>query len=819
MYPMMTRVRRIHSIHACAVYLALVFATALGIAGTLGLGLSGCIGDSANTATSDTTAADTTTVDIGVRLHLSAEDERAMSLTHGMAQSTTGPMSLIPSANITSGPGFGHVERILIDVRFADNDEPFLLDFDLIQISPNEWEGQIPFLPSDTQLRFIGRAYNSLAEEIFAGETMTSLTTDNVAIVIPLAPVQDGQNFDLPRMRRIAYPAHVVSGQEVLIHFTFEANPGDTIRCDIGGHGAPFMPRIGSLTLEHSVADFIAVFTVPEVETATDFEYVVSIYTMGPPPAIEIDTNLIISVIPPSESAPGVLDTELSVLFRPVVLALVANGTATPGAVELFADIYDDSLPSEVAYQWSFTPTGDSPDASFSDNGQTDPTLLEGYTVDHQGIITFQITDADGGTTTVSYELAPNQFTDIVDHEGVDAFSAISAGVDHTCVLTGGGAIRCWGSNSYGQLGYSNTVDIGDDPSRLPYVAGDVPLLSHEVAVQVVTGFSHTCALLDSGDVRCWGRNDFGQLGYNRTDSLGDDESVTSFGYVSLGARATQIAAGDSHHTCAILEDESLRCWGYNEYGQLGYGHTDNVGDNEFVFSAGSLALDGPVKDVAVGAYHTCAVLGTGAMRCWGRNHYGQLGYGNSISIGDNETLAGLTDISLPGPVREMGLGTYHTCALLHDGNMRCWGKQSYGAPGYGISNDSYGDESGEVPLNLPSVAVSDNEEVRVVDMAVGSHHTCALLSDNQLKCWGEGAAGRLGYGNTNRISPPAAVGVDLDGVSVYQITAGGVHTCALRTNSTARCWGGGASGRLGSGATDDIYSPAAAPDIQIFTP
>jgi alpha-tubulin suppressor-like RCC1 family protein len=239
-------------------------------------------------------------------------------------------------------------------------------------------------------------------------------------------------------------------------------------------------------------------------------------------------------------------------------------------------------------------------------------------------------------------------------------------------VLTDQNQVRCWGDNQFGQLGYGNAIDVGDAPNRLPFTAGDVPLpvdpvmhLLLDPVMQLAAGNNHTCVLLQSGLIYCWGDNQFGQLGYNRTDNLGDGEPVTSFGYVTLGDLATRIAAGGDH-TCALLTSGALRCWGRNDFGQLGRGNTANLGDNETVFSAGNVDL-GPgvtVKDLALGGFHTCALLATGAARCWGRNTEGQLGYGNNVNLGDNEPTNNLPDVPLTGAVRKLVAGGLHTCAL-----------------------------------------------------------------------------------------------------------------------------------------------------------
>jgi alpha-tubulin suppressor-like RCC1 family protein len=302
---------------------------------------------------------------------------------------------------------------------------------------------------------------------------------------------------------------------------------------------------------------------------------------------------------------------------------------------------------------------------------------------------------------------------------------------------------------------------------------------------------------------------------------------VTSFGYVTLGGVATRIAAGGDH-TCAILQGGALRCWGRNDAGQLGRGNTANIGDNETVFSAGNVDLGAgvTVQDLALGGFHTCALLTTGAVRCWGRNEVGQLGYGNTATLGDNEPINNLPNVSLTGTVRKLVAGNTYTCALTFAGTLRCWGNGFYGQlgqnfPGWNgihtaFGNPNWGDSANELPSTLPS---DINTGAQVTDMAAGDFHICALSTDGALKCWGLGENGQLGYGNLNSLGIPAAGGVNLDGVTAYRISAGANHTCALRSNGTARCWGQGADGRLGRGSTTTQSTATGNVDIQIFAP
>jgi alpha-tubulin suppressor-like RCC1 family protein len=169
------------------------------------------------------------------------------------------------------------------------------------------------------------------------------------------------------------------------------------------------------------------------------------------------------------------------------------------------------------------------------------------------------------------------------------AVVAIAAGANHTCAILGSGSLRCWGQDNGGQLGYGNTLTVGDDES--PDAIGDVPL--GEPVVAVTAGSSHTCAVLASGLARCWGYGGNGQLGF-RAYALGDDEPITSVGPISLGGLATEIAAGTAH-TCALLQSGGLRCWGSSPFGQLGYGNTQSIGISELPSSVGYVPVSYPL--------------------------------------------------------------------------------------------------------------------------------------------------------------------------------------------------------------------------------
>jgi alpha-tubulin suppressor-like RCC1 family protein len=383
----------------------------------------------------------------------------------------------------------------------------------------------------------------------------------------------------------------------------------------------------------------------------------------------------------------------------------------------------------------------------------------------------------------------------------------LATGGDHTCARTATGAVRCWGRALYGQLGHGNTVSVGDDETAA--TGGDVDVGG--AVAHVVAGEYHACALLTSGGVRCWGRGALGQLGYASSQAIGNDELPSSAGDVDIGGAVTQIAAGGDH-TCALLTTGAVRCWGSAIGGQLGYENFDRVGDDEVPATAGDIDVGGPAVQIAAGGNHTCAVLATGAVRCWGYGNFGQLGYANGDSTDDRPpSLAG--DIDVGGTVVQVAAGGDHTCALLTSGAVRCWGLGTDGQLGYGspliIGVNETPSAAGDVPLGDLAIQIT-----------AGYNHTCALLWRGAVRCWGAGFRGMLGYLSQDNIgdteTPATAGDIDVGG-DVIEIAAGHNHTCARLDTGAVRCWGWGFEGRLGYGNVADIgddEAPATAGDV-----
>jgi hypothetical protein len=218
---------------------------------------------------------------------------------------------------------------------------------------------------------------------------------------------------------------------------------------------------------------------------------------------------------------------------------------------------------------------------------------------------------------------------------------AIAAGGFHTCALLSSGAVKCWGYNFTGALGSGNwSNDIGDQPGEMGANLPAVDLGSGVTATAIAAGQFHTCALLSSGAVKCWGENGDGQLGLGDTNSRGDgaNEMGDNLLTVDLGSGVTATAIVGGHlHTCALLSTGTVTCWGDDAVAQLGQGAGvtyDNRGDGPGEMGSSLVAVNlgsgVTATAIAAGAYHTCALLSRGAVKCWGENWDGQLGLGDS---------------------------------------------------------------------------------------------------------------------------------------------------------------------------------------------
>ena len=341
--------------------------------------------------------------------------------------------------------------------------------------------------------------------------------------------------------------------------------------------------------------------------------------------------------------------------------------------------------------------------------------------------------------------------------------ASLAVGDDHTCVLVEQGRISCVGDGDSGQLGDGANFE----DRRKPHLVVGI-----EDAVGVSAGEDHTCAVLASGAVRCWGDNDRGQLG----NGGGADRSspVT----VSNLNDAVAVAAGDNH-TCAVRENGTVVCWGANDSGQLGNGKTTDTNVPVFVTNIGR------AQSVSAGQFHTCVVTSDDFVSCWGGNRWGQLGDGTNTDRSQALRVARLDEVS------SVAAGFAHTCATEKTGDLKCWGSNEFGQLGIGASAASL----------RPAVVPGINNARQV---SVGYRTTCVVAGGAGF-CFGNNEFGQLGDGTVVSSRTPVAI------VGAFPVSAVGVgddHSCFIADSLAVSCWGINADGQLGTGNNVDQINP-----------
>ena len=337
------------------------------------------------------------------------------------------------------------------------------------------------------------------------------------------------------------------------------------------------------------------------------------------------------------------------------------------------------------------------------------------------------------------------------------------AGREYSCGTAEDGTLKCWGDNDYGQVGDGTTTD-----RNTPTIID--PGTSY---LSVTPGLYHTCGITTSGTLKCWGWNYYGQVGdgtkINRNTPTNIDPG-TSYQSVTLG----------SFHTCGITTSGTLKCWGYNYYGQVGDGTTTNRPTPTNIDPGTSY------QSVTPGSYHTCGITTSGTLKCWGGNNYGQVGDGTKINRNTP------TNIDPGTSYQSVTLGSFHTCGITTSGTLKCWGYNYYGQVGDGTTTNR------PTPTNIdPGTSYQS--------VTPGSYHTCGITTSGTLKCWGGNNYGQVGDGTKiNRNTP-----TNIDpGTSYQSVTLGSFHTCGITTSGTLKCWGYNYYGQVGDGTTTNRPTP-----------
>ena len=380
------------------------------------------------------------------------------------------------------------------------------------------------------------------------------------------------------------------------------------------------------------------------------------------------------------------------------------------------------------------------------------------------------------GTSTIRYEFI---LSDSDNSE--DVYSVLATGAEHTCGLLENGSAMCWGLDNYGQLGDGGQQTSINKP--ISYVS-----INEDATIDQIYAKQHrTCIILNDNTASCWGFNENGQSGDGSTNTYKSPSTTVEF----PDGKAVESIGMGSKHTCAILEDDTLVCWGTDAFGVLGNG--DSETSDKYTPQVVATPADRKVAKVELGVSHTCMLMDDGGIMCWGRDHLGQLGDGGTSTT----THAPSSNVELPEgrAATDLSVGDYHSCALLDNGSITCWGQNNYGQ----LGDNSTTHASTPVYVHLPNGTLA-----RTVD--VGPYSSCAILENSSTYCWGHNNHGRLGIGVSGGIylTPMFVEVID----NAVDLNLNYDHTCSLSENGTMFCWGRSKNGKLGIGPAGDKNYP-----------
>ncbi|MCK5095960.1 MAG: hypothetical protein KAR24_01255, partial [Candidatus Pacebacteria bacterium] len=449
-----------------------------------------------------------------------------------------------------------------------------------------------------------------------------------------------------------------------------------------------------------------------------------------------------------------------------------------------------------------------------------------------------------GNGDTVGDQTTPQRVEDGAavssEFDGVNLtnIKQIINGDNNSCVLSNIGNVYCWGSDSSGQLGDNQATTDRLTPIRVhdgAAVAEDTDGTYLINIKQITAGKWYVCALSNSGNTYCWGRDSYGQLGDNSTTTdrltpirVHDGAAVAADTDGTYLINMKEISAGEAH-TCAISNSGNVYCWGDAYNGRLGDNqtgddrltpirvHDGTDGNTQDADTDGEYLIN--MKSISAGYNYTCAISNASSTYCWGDVACGQLGDDQNgddrltpIRVHDGAAVAADTDGEYLINMKEISAGRYHTCAISNASSTYCWGDVGYGQLG---DNSTTTDRHTPIRVHDGAATGADTDGTYLINMKSISaeyKYTCTVSNASSTYCWGESEHGRLGDNSTttDRLTPVkvhdgAATGADTDGtylINMQNISAGTLHACAISNSGNAYCWGDAYSGRLGDNQT-----------------
>lgn len=458
-------------------------------------------------------------------------------------------------------------------------------------------------------------------------------------------------------------------------------------------------------------------------------------------------------------------------------------------------------------------------------------------TVSLQATVSDDATTVDITTNTLQFGVLYNFYVQVTQGQSEPVcentnikyvlYRALAVGSSHVCHLSTAGQVKCWGANQHGQLGQNDTNDRGGNSGDMAAL-NPIDLGTDRKAKVIATGAAHTCGLLDDHSVKCWGWNGHGELGQDGTVKHGSGESnaktVAELPPINLGEGLTakSLTAGD-HHTCVLLDDDSVKCFGNNDRGQLGQDDTVLRGGNSGDMAAlnpidlgsddtGGTTVAYTAKAISADGNHTCAILNNDTLKCWGANGQGQLGQNDTDDRGENSgDMAALTSIDLGAGrlIKSVSTGHAHTCAILDNDEAKCWGWNGHGELGQDdTAKHGSGNSGTKTVATLSGIDLGSGRTAQMV--SAGDHHTCVVLDDNSAKCFGNNDKGQLGQNDTNLRGGNSGDMASLNAMNfgtnrtVQSIYTGTQITCAILDLDEVKCFGHNNKGQLGQDDTDD---------------